>query len=296
MLDWKKPHTVDIKAYRDAIQGQNILGSDMSFANVFFLQNKYHTRIAFYEGFLFKKYFGSGARQGYSFPAGKGDPEKALELIMSEARELGERFRLAFVTEEEKSWLEEKYPGRFVFNNDPGDSDYIYLREALATLKGRKYSGKRNHISTFARSFDSCVLKALTAEEKGAALEVAEQWRRERADDSSIVLEYEAIKTALENFEALELRGAVLYVEGKPAGMTIASKISRDVADIHFEKVLGEYAEKGGYAVINKLFAGTLDCRFINREEDINIPGLRKSKLSYRPEIILKKYGAAEVI
>ena len=297
MLNWKSPEAGDYKAYRETVQGLDILGSDMSFANVFLLQNKYQTKIAFNEGFLFRKYFGIGARQGYTFPIGRGDLKKALELIMNEARELGEVFRLAFVTEEQKSWLEGNYPGRFAFTNDEGDSDYIYLRENLTNLKGRKYSSKRNHIASFARTFENYDIRTLTHAEKNDAMEVAGRWCQEHRSDKSITMEYEAVKKALDNFEAIDLKGAVLYVDGKPAGMTVASYISEGVADIHFEKVLKEYAGHGGYAVINKLFAEQLDgCRLINREEDINIPGLRKAKRSYRPDIILKKYGAAEVI
>ncbi|MCR4616076.1 MAG: phosphatidylglycerol lysyltransferase domain-containing protein [Clostridiales bacterium] len=297
MLNWKSPETGDCKAYRETLQGLDIIGSDISFANLFLLQNKYQTKIAFADGFLFRKYSGSGARQGYTVPVGRGDLKKAFELIIDEARELGEKLRLAFVTDEERSWLEEKYPGRFVFTNDPGDSDYIYLRDDLANLRGRKYSSKRNHIYSFSRAFEDHCIKPLTGEEKNAAMEVARCWREEHGADKSISTEYDAISKALDNFEALDLKGAVLYVEGKPVGMTVASYISPGVADIHFEKVLGEYARFGGYAVINKLFAELIDdCRLINREEDINIPGLRKSKQSYRPEIILKKYGASEVI
>ena len=144
MLNWKSPDTGDRKAYQETVRGKDILGSDMSFANVFLLQKKYDTKIAFCQGFLFKKYFGSGARRGYTFPIGEGNVKKALELIASEAGELGERFRLAFVTEEEKAWLEENYPGRFEFTGDSGDSDYIYLREDLANLRGRKYSRTAN--------------------------------------------------------------------------------------------------------------------------------------------------------
>ena len=106
-------------------------------------------------------------------------------------------------------------------------------------------------------------------------------------------MEYCAIEEALQNFEALGMKGAILYVEGKPVGMTMASRIIPSVWDIHFEKVIDEYANNGGYAVINKMFAETLTgARLINREEDVNIEGLRKAKLSYYPLTILDKSHA----
>ena len=106
-------------------------------------------------------------------------------------------------------------------------------------------------------------------------------------------MEYCAIEEALQNFEALGMKGAILYVEGKPVGMTMASRIIPGEWDIHFEKVIDEYANNGGYAVINKMFAETLTgARLINREEDIGIEGLRKAKLSYYPLTILDKSHA----
>jgi hypothetical protein len=77
--------------------------------------------------------------------------------------------------------------------------------------------------------------------------------------------------------------------------MTLASEIAPGAWDIHFEKVIDEYAVNGGYAIINKLFAERLvaaGARLINREEDINIEGLRKAKLSYYPQTILDKTHA----
>ena len=39
--------------------------------------------------------------------------------------------------------------------------------------------------------------------------------------------------------------------------------------------------DNGAYAAINRLFAQTLNCTWLNREEDIGIEGLRKAKMSY---------------
>ena len=114
-------------------------------------------------------------------------------------------------------------------------------------------------------------------------------------DEKSRMAEYCAIEESLRHFDALGMKGAILYAGEVPVGMTMASEIIPGVWDIHFEKVIGEYADNGGYAVINKLFAERLvgaGATLINREEDIGLEGLRKAKLSYNPLTILDKTHA----
>ena len=87
------------------------------------------------------------------------------------------------------------------------------------------------------------------------------------------------------------MRGAVLYAGGKPVAMTLGNEISDVCFDIIFEKALREYV--GSYAVINNAFAKTLTAyQYINREEDLGIEGLKKSKLSYYPAIIYDRFEA----
>ena len=83
----------------------------------------------------------------------------------------------------------------------------------------------------------------------------------------------------------------VIYIDDEPVAMTIASKISDQVLDINFEKALLPYTENGFYTAICSMFAkNQSEFLYLNREEDMGIEGLRKSKLSYRPAIILDKY------
>jgi len=99
-----------------------------------------------------------------------------------------------------------------------------------------------------------------------------------------------AIREALDHFDELSLMGGVLYVNSRPVAMTIASPINSSVLDIHFEKAVGV---DGAYAVINNEFAKShTEYLQFNREEDLGLEGLRKSKLSYNPDKILMKYTA----
>ena len=48
------------------------------------------------------------------------------------------------------------YPEQFLIQGDRNDYDYIYSREKLATLAGKKMHGKRNHIARFQDEDDWC--------------------------------------------------------------------------------------------------------------------------------------------
>jgi len=326
MLLFRPPLLTDRDAAAKAVAESGYNGSDAGFANVYLLRKKYGTLIALQEGFLFRYYSGEGSRRGYAFPLGTGDLNKALELIAEATRESGRPLEFCLVDEPRAQILREYFNANagsssaepvLHFENNRGDSDYIYSAESLATLPGSDYRKKRNHISHFTRTYGQFELREVTPANIADALEIEKRWLNddgetatgtadcetpcdcaeaalaERSEDEkSRMAEYCAIAEALENFDALGMKGGVLYVDGKPVGMTIASEIAPGVWDIHFEKVIGEYADNGGYAVINKLFAEHLvaaGASLINREEDIGLEGLRKAKLSYYPQTILNK-------
>jgi hypothetical protein len=325
MINFKAPELFDRVAVANAVADSGYTGSDASFANIFLLRQKYGTQIALQDGVLFRYYNGQGSRRGYAFPLGTGDPQASLKLIAEDARESGRPLEFCLVDEPRAQILREYFKtvgangakSALHFTENRGDSDYIYSAESLATLAGNQYKKKRNHISRFNRSYLDYEIRPLTPSNFDDALAVEKSWLKveslgesgdsdcectcecreaawaERSEDEkSRMAEYCAIVEALENFDKLGLNGAVLYVEGKPVGMTMASEIVPGAWDIHFEKVIDEYAVNGGYAIINKLFAECLvaaGAKFINREEDINIEGLRKAKLSYYPQTILDK-------
>ncbi|SOE57380.1 hypothetical protein SAMN05720781_1257 [Fibrobacter sp. UWT3] len=324
MINFKTPELSDRASATKAVVDSGYTGSDASFANIFLLRQKYGTQIALQDGFLFRYYNGVGSRRGYAFPLGEGDAAAALALIVEDAHKSGRPLEFCLVDEPRAQILREYFASAGANDAEPplhfeenrGDSDYIYSAESLANLPGNTYRKKRNHISRFTRTYGQFELREMTPANITDALEVEKRWLNiddaapgdsgqetpcdcadaalaERSEDEkSRNAEYCAIVEALENFDALGMKGAVLYVEGKPVSMTMASEIAPGAWDIHFEKVIDEYAVNGGYAIINKLFAErlvTAGAKSINREEDINIEGLRKAKLSYYPQTILDK-------
>ncbi len=169
--------------------------------------------------------------------------------------------------------------------------DYIYPREALSALSGKKYHSKRNHISAFSKKHD-WHYEDISPENISAVKKCADEWYTENADrnDRYLSAERRGVGLMLDNMKTLNVSGGAILVGERVVAFTLASPINNRVFDIHIEKALSDYSE--AYTVINREFASRLseDFRYINREDDMGLEGLRKAKMSYKPEILLKKY------
>lgn len=237
-------------------------------------------------------------RSVYPFPVGKGDIRPILDAIIHDARERGIVCRLTGLTARDTMTLEELYPGQFRFHPDRDSCDYVYRIEDLAELKGRKFQKKRNHLNRFKEAHPDCKAIPITPEKLPAVQEMIAQWYEKRlaADPhDDYHLEKHALRRAFSNMDMLDLEGLVLEEDGKILAMTIGSPLSEDTFDIHFEKALEDV--DGAYPAINQAFAAHLrnkypNLRYLNREDDMGLPGLRKAKLSYNPDHLVVKFWA----
>ncbi len=292
MINFKPIQKEKISEYRSYYSDAEGLGCECNFVSGYLWNEAYLLRAAVYDDTLIKAYFrGDGRVWGYCFPHGK-NVRGAVEAIFADAAERGQEARIAYMTRKEQESLEALFPERFTYEREPNNQDYIYLTHDLATLTGKKYHAKRNHISRFYRTYgDGARFAALSHENLSDAELVMRLWFAENDIDPEKSDEYKVFRKACADFEDLQIQGAVLYVDGKPAAMTAGSEISELCFDVMFEKALRAY--DGIYAVINNEFAKTLTrYKYINREEDLGIEGLRRAKLSYYPAIIYDRFSA----
>ncbi len=100
------------------------------------------------------------------------------------------------------------------------------------------------------------------------------------------------LEVAFSNFDALALTGGVLYKEDKIVAFTIGEALNEDTFVVHFEKAFPDL--QGAYPMINQQFVqrNCTEVKYVNREEDLGLEGLRKAKRSYRPEMMGVKYCA----
>lgn len=178
------------------------------------------------------------------------------------------------------------------------DFEYLYLTEKLKNLSGKKLHSKRNHISAFSKAHDWSY-ERLTPEILPEVFKMADKWTNEMKkltdDPKSIEVENAALKEYLPQMQKLKLRGGCIRVNGEIVAFTFGSPINGKVFDVHVEKALPEF--RTAYALINREFIAheLSDFEYVNREDDMGLEGLRKAKLSYHPDILLKKYIIKEI-
>ena len=234
----------------------------------------------------------------YPFPVGEGEILPVLDAIIADARERGINCCITGLNEENMATLEHYYPGKFRMQCDRGSFDYVYNIDELADLKGRKYQKKRNHVNRFHALYPHWHTEPLTNANLEDARQMAQQWyiaRQERDPQGSYQLEQTALQRAFKYYQQLNLDGMVLYDGNQVLAFTMASPLSEDTMDVHFEKAREDV--DGAYAAINQAFAQYLrdkypHIRFLDREEDMGLEGLRQAKLSYCPERLAEKCWA----
>lgn len=271
-------------------------GCEYTFGNNFVWRNFYNVEIAFEEDFYFCK-FGEDGDVKFSFSTGRtplsdSDMKTAVELLKEYCGEKGIKLRISANKEITRRLLELYPDSHAEYSRDA--SDYIYLAEDLAELKGKKYHAKRNHLNRFYENNWS--YEPLTADNMAECIEMNDRWCEENIDCTVVSDEERSkrdeeciVRCSFKYFKELGYIGGVLRVDGRVQAFTFGEPSSEDCFVVHVEKALREY--QGAYAAINREFVKSLGGRFvyINREDDTGAENLRKAKLSYYPAFLEEK-------
>ncbi|TDT51047.1 DUF2156 domain-containing protein [Fonticella tunisiensis] len=174
---------------------------------------------------------------------------------------------------------------------DIDNFDYIYESKKLISLSGRKLHGKKNHYNQFINSYDAECKDLKDKEVRKDCMDFLMRWYEKKENkDEQLKFELDGTRDILIDFDKLNALGMAVYINGNIEAFTIGEKVNKDMGIIHIEK--GNHEFRGIYAYINKTFAEKYlsDVKFINREEDLGIEGLRRAKSSYHPVKLEKKY------
>ncbi len=220
--------------------------------------------------------------------------KEVLKIIIPELKEAGyESF--SNLTLKQTEDMENNFPGCFSFNHKRDNDNYVYLSEKMASLSGKKLHSKKNFVNRFKKENDYTYEK-ITESSIPECIEVLNEWcLKKECSGGAMSAESCACTLALENMDALNLKGGAIRVNGKMVAFSLGEKVTEDMVIIHFEKA--DYNYKGAFQTIFMEFVKK-ECSgvtLINREEDTGDEGLRKAKLSYYPEFLLEMYDGNKI-
>lgn len=294
MIEFRQITAADKEKYESCLKCEGERGCEYTFSNLYLWGRQ---RIAFRDGLalLFSQF---SRRTVYPFPVGAGDKIAAVNAIIADARERGIPVRITGLLGADRQLIESAYPELFIFHCDRASHDYVYEISDLADLPGKKLHRKRNHLNRFRELYRGAVAEPISESNLDAARQMVDRWYEERlaADPAAdFRMERTALDRALSEHRALGMEGIVLSVNGEAVAVTLGSRLSSDTFDVQFEKARTDV--EGAYTAVNAAFAGYLrekypELRYLNREEDMGIEGLRKAKLSYRPHHMVEKCWA----
>lgn len=289
-LNFKRPELEDQDTIRYYFSLQKTRSCECTFANVYLWSRFYYVEYAIVEDMMV---FKCGKEDPFfDFPYGKEENiPAALEAVQNYCLEKGLEFRLDLVTPVQFEKLEEMYPGKYEIVYDRDSADYIYEREKLAKLSGKKYHGKKNHINKFLRMYSNWSYESITERNLEECFQMALNWRRINGveEDEEKNAEMSVTMNSLRLFRELGLRGGLLRVGGEVVAFTIGEPVCDDTMVVHIEKAYTDI--EGAYTMINQQFIlhETEGFTYINREDDVGEEGLRQAKLSWHPVFLVEK-------
>ena len=263
---------------------------DFAFATIYLWRDYYRMEYAVCDDVLILHSWMDDC-ETFSFSSGMKDVTRALSSLIEYCREMEIPLVFNSITKKEEKWLNNRFPGQFTMEYNRDFADYIYETEALIALRGKKYHGKKNHINKFMKTYDWSY-ERVTDDNLSECLALLKDWESEKSDVDDyyeLAAEVEATSTALIERDFLGLKAGLIRADGRVVAFALGEEICDDTFCVHVEKAYSNVA--GAYAIINQQFLihEAADYRYVNREDDVGDPGLRKAKLSYHPAILLEK-------
>lgn len=240
-----------------------------------------------------------GIELPFMFPpltsTGEYDREALRETIFRSREhfeKMGQPFSLRLVPFHIMEIIKEACP-EMTFKDDRPNYDYIYLTQDLIDLKGKAYHSKKNHLNYFKKTFEYEYVELTSAMADDAMSFISDFSSRKEVPAHEMELlkmEEQAMEDVFRNIEAVGYSAGAILIDDKIEAISIGGKLGAKTITVHVEKANTNF--RGLYQAINNEYCRNVasKAKYINREEDMGIPNLRKAKLSYKPVKLLEKY------
>lgn len=304
---------------RQLIQSYTLWGErqncDLSFGNLISWKFLYNTQFAIVNDYLVFR-FHYNRHLAYMMPVAKPQPQEdgtfkvkpcdecsieVIKAIRDDSIAMGHPFLMMGVCNYMRDLIEQRFPDTFDIKPNRDFADYIYTREKLVNLSGKKLQSKRNHINKFKSLYPNYEYRALTPDLIPQCLALEKQWRKVSKDDTDetdldeeLSEELRSMTRAFNRWDRLGLVGGTIWIDNTLVAFTFGCPINQTTFDVCVEKADVNY--EGAFTIINQEFVKHLPEKYfyINREEDMGDEGLRRAKESYKPDILLEKNTVME--
>ena len=288
MQNFKRLTKDDVELIFPFFEKECSLACDCSIGGTFIWADYFKTEYLIIDDTLIFKVEENGEKRSTS-PPGK-NIDGALSYAEADAKANGISLSFFIFDEENLKKLQERYE-KSETEEKRGNFDYVYDYESLSTFKGKKLSGQRNHVNRFKRLYPDYTFEEVSEKNKEELRDFFLRFSSQSEKTSSAIeAEKKKIFELIENPSAYRQFGGILKASGDIVGFSFAEIIGNTMF-VHIEKANIEYA--GAYQMLVSTFASHFSREgviYINREDDVDDEGLRKSKLSYHPLFLLKKY------
>lgn len=263
--------------------------SELTFTNLFIWRCYYQFQVAENRGVYSLLACPSGTNPYFFPPLGKGDLGVWLEDCLGYFKGQGLSPRFERIPETVIKALPERRD--LVIVPDRDNSDYVYATKNLIRLSGNRYHTPKNHINRFTKRhvWD---YQPLTPDLIQECLRVQEEWclSKNCLESHGLINEDRAINEALTHLTLLSYRGGVIRVQDKVEAFTLGELLNPETVVIHIEKTNPDLPGLNPLIQQQFLLHEWSEIPWVNREQDLGIEGLRKSKMSYHPEFLVDKY------
>ena len=316
-MDFNTTHVIEYKAigfkdldiFRPYLRWEDVQGCEWSSVNLL-TWNHFGLEYAIVKGYLVLRFIYNGqythtmpippVPEGVEHPrlaeAGEGCLECVIRALRDECFAHHQPFSLINVNQQGIDFLQHVFPDEFEFSGPMTERyDYICLREKIIALEGKEMRPKRQHLYQFPRFYPNHQYRPLEPSLFPECLQLLQQWsdnaeaigHLQGAD--SKVMERESISQVFDNWERFGAIGGALFVDDKMVAFTYGVPINGNTFDLCVEK--GDINYKGVYTVVRHEFMQQIpeQYTYINLEEDLGLPGLRRAKSSYHPAYQIQK-------
>ncbi len=292
-----KPVTLEDKAlFEHYFRLNNSINSEYTFTNMFMWQKSYNIRYAIINDMLciFSKHGDSA--ETVNFPLGDGDLKSVIDTLILYFDSVNQKPLIRLYGQNDIDRLNRTFPDKFILTEDRNSYDYVYKISDLAELSGRDYHSKKNHINRFLSKYPNYTYIEINKDNLSLCYDMFKRWCEAKSDAVADIDEQNtAVKRLFDNFEQLNVKGGGILVNGHMVAFSIGEILNSDKSTvvIHLEHADTDY--QGSFPLINQQFLINQwkDFEYVNREEDMGLPGLRRAKKSYKPCMMVKKHIAS---